>query len=271
MRTELITEDSIWRCMSLLTPDEYGDWAEGRCRCFGAFDEDTGDVLGIASVQVFPEQIRLKRLFTLPRYRGRGVASGLLRFLTDLPDELKLPFTAVFYDEDIGADFLCNRGFKEKESHYSCIDSTLSEIKELRASEKMRTGITLLPASHVSVNELEEFVFSSEHDMFLQFPEYMLDMGRFSDASIVCRQHGKITAAIFLEEQEDHIRVTWFEGADARSLYCLILMLRQILEAEYDPGTKIRVLLCGGRGRDAVGKMFNSAGEHPVRVFTFIP
>ncbi len=270
MRTELITEDSIWRCMSVLTPDEYGGWAEGRYRCFGTFDEDTGEVMGTASVQVFPEQIRLERIFTLPRYRRRGVATGLLRFLTDLPDELKLPFTAVLCDEDIDAEFLRKYGFKEKESDYSCIDAALGDIKELRVSEKMRAGITLLPAGRVSANELENFVFSSEHDMFLQFPEYMLDMDRFSDASMVCRQNGKITAAILLEEPGDYIRVTWFEGADARSLYCLIYMLGQILKEEYDPGTKIRVLLCGGRGRDAVGKMFNSAREHPLRIFTFI-
>lgn len=267
MKAELITEENIWKCLPIMTNDDYRGWDDGLLSCFGVFDEESGNAVSLASVMIFPEQIRIERLFTLPEYRRKGAATELLRVIMDVPDEIKLPFTALIFDKDANTGFLTSRGFKEERSDYSCIISTLSEMKDLKVSEKLKAGITLLPLEKVNANELEHFIFSSEPDTFLQFPEYEFSMDRFSEGSIVCRHNGRITSAILLEELEGLMQVTWLHGSDTRSLYCSFSMLKKILEKDLSPETKIRVLICADKGKDAVLDLFKSSEEIPIRVF----
>ena len=267
MKVEIVTENNIWQYMPILNADEFDGITAGRYTCFGAYDEVNELPIGVATAQVFPKQIRIHRIYTVPDHRRQGVASELLRVMTDLPEDVKLHFTIACFDASDDYDFLAHRGFKEMPSDFTYITSDLSNMKDVQVPAKLRVGIDLMPMDRAPVPALESFILSSQHDVILQFPEFELDTERFSDASIVCQLNGQISAAIMLEEFSDAIQVTWFGGTDGRSIYCSFYMLKQALESEFDTSQSIRVLLHKNKGLDAIEKVFHSVETHPVRFF----
>ena len=268
MLTEIISIANLHRYMNILNPDETIGMNADRFICFGAYDEENGNGMGIACVQILPEQIRIERIYTLPEYRNRGVATALFGMMTDLPKDVDLPFTVVIYEDDPDTAFLTKHGFTELESNFSYIDGTLDQLKDLDVPAKMRKGITLFPADHVDIADLERFISTSPCDNFLQFPEYEVDMDRFSEGSIVCMQDGNIAASIMIEELNDCIQLTWFFGTDAKPIFCAFYMLKQELTLEYEPSTKIRSLIHKGRGLDAIEKMLGVRDTHNVRIYS---
>ncbi len=67
MQTERIDRENQSRYLKLLSNDELFANEEGRYSCFGAFDEDSPEALGVLVAQILPAYIRIVKLYTLPK------------------------------------------------------------------------------------------------------------------------------------------------------------------------------------------------------------
>ena len=63
MNVEMINDDIVEEYLDLLTSEEVFGCSNGRISCFGAYDEDTGEPMGVLTAEIFPEYIRIKRIY----------------------------------------------------------------------------------------------------------------------------------------------------------------------------------------------------------------
>ena len=267
MKTEAITRDNLSRYMHMLTNDEIFANDTQRYSCFGAFDEATGEGLGVIVASVLPEYILIEKLFTDEKNRGKGVASELLSLVTTLPDGVTMPFYFATAHEDINDGVIKNKGFAEIESRYKFQVGKLEDMRDITVSDSMKAGLRIQPAYNVSEKLLSNFVFRSEFDRFLQFPETVLDMDRFSEGSLVCLQNDKICAVMLIEELQDAVQFTFIHCLDTRSLFGLFSIVKPALRLDYGKDSIIRFLICDGKGEEGVRRAFGRCHEQPVRVF----
>lgn len=267
MKTELITRENLSRYMSMLTNEEIFANDQQRYSCFGAFDEESEEGLGVIVAGILPDYILIEKLFTAEPHRKKGVASALLDIVTTLPDGVTTPFYIATERPGIDDGFLKKKGFTEEESRYKYLVGRLEDMRDITVSESMKAGLRILPAYNVPEKQLSNFVFRSEFDRFLQFPETVLDMDRFSEGSLVCLQNDKICAVMLIEELQDAVQFTFIHCLDTRSLFGLFSIVKPALRLDYGKDSIIRFLICDGKGEEGVRRAFGRCHEQPVRVF----
>ncbi|MCR5249685.1 MAG: GNAT family N-acetyltransferase [Lachnospiraceae bacterium] len=267
MQTERIVRENQSRYLKLLSNDELFANEEGRYSCFGAFDEDSREALGVLVAQILPAYIRIVKLYTLPKHRNRGVASTLLKLATDLPEELSLPFYAVVSGEEADPEFLTKRGFVKTDDRYSYLSGWLEDLEDLPRPQNLPSSARVLPADRVPYESLSDYVLSFGHDELLQFPEMKLDMNRFSDGSLVCTRDKEINAVLLMEELDEYIQISWIHCRDSRSLYQIFSVMKKALKSEYDPEAELRFLLCDNKGEEAIEKVFRYRERIPVHIY----
>ncbi len=262
--TEVLMEETIGKYMEFLRNEDIFGIMNGRYTCVGASDGESGQPLGILTAEIHMDHIRVKGIRVLPG--AEGAARALLGIITDLPEDMEVSVLFLGTDEETDEKLLTESGFTETESKYSCFEGILEDLKEMEAPPKSCDIGTL---DQAPLQKVEGFVLGSEYDRVLQVPDGYLDEDRFSDASLVCMDRGKVVGVILLEETDDLIHVPYIRTKDGKALLYAFYVLRKLLTSEYAPKAKIRFLLCDGVGREAVKAMLPGGREKKLRVFRY--
>lgn len=266
MRKEIVDENTIKNYMELLTNWEiFGIYNES-VTCFGAFDDKKSRPMGVLIAEVFFHYIWIEKLFTLPLYRKNGVATELLNWATDIPDEHTMPFYIYGTGDFIDEVFLLNKGFTKEFSNYFCMSGTLGDLLDVHPPKNIGS-YDMRTIKHVDFNKISDFVFHSDYDNFLQFPEEELILDRFSDGSIVCLNCGNIEAMVLLEEFDTFVQVTYIRGNDNKALMYCFSMLKRVLLSEYTPKMQLKFLSYDENGKNAIKSLLTNCDEKPISVF----
>ncbi|MBR3305769.1 MAG: GNAT family N-acetyltransferase [Lachnospiraceae bacterium] len=263
MRTEIITEDLCAKYLKILSNEEIFALGEGRMSVMGAYDEESGEAAAVMAVQILPRHILIERIFTLPEYRKKGAATALLSYLKDLPEDLALPVYLVTHRTDADTEFLLKRGFSESKSRFFFLAGKLGDM-----DIPENTGdLSCDPIEKVPYVRLYEYSFKDNPDTFLQLPELVLDMDRFSDGSICCRRGREVCGMMLMEEPDDGIQISFLRYDDEAAAEALFSEASKLLKEEYGPEADLRFLLCGDEEKDTIGKFFRYSEEQPIRIF----
>ncbi len=265
MQIETIFEGNLSRYLPYLSNQEIFAVRDGRYSGFGAYDESKDAVLGVLVVQILPAYIRIHRLQAAPEYQDCGAEKELLGIIMVQPEGAQLPIFYVSEDPEQEAALLA-WGFVRGKGEYTYFEGTVGDLRHMEMPPK-KHRVAVQTLDRVSVRELGNFIFGKEYDQFLQIPELALDMERFSDGSLVCLLDGKIDAVILLEELDQSVDVSYIHAKNAKSLLYLFPVLRRALQTEYSLQAKIRFLLCGGVGREALGRILEHGKEQPVYIY----
>ena len=226
--TESINSENITRYMELLSNAEIFGISEGRLCAFGAFDEKTDNILGVLVTEIFPEYIRIEKLYTVPEYRNKGVAKKLLCIIIEPIVTKKIPIF-IYTTDSIDVSYIQSKGFKKTDDDYCYIEGRLGDLKDFSLPSK--------------------------------------DSNRFSDGSLVCIKDGKIEAVMLTEEQDERIDVTYIHSTDGRYILDLFSVLKRMYMEEYTPQTTIRFLICNNKGREGIEKILAGSKMRPLSVY----
>lgn len=266
MNVEMINDDIVEEYLDLLTSEEVFGCSNGRISCFGAYDEDTGEPMGVLTAEIFPEYIRIKRIYVRHEFADEGVDEALIDIVTDLPDEARLPIYMFGTENEIDPEFLEDNGFEKVPSKYSYIEGKLGDYISVAAS--LGDG-ELKTLNQVPAEELEKYVFKTEHDAFMQIPEDYLDTEKFSEVSLVMLKKRLIEGAILLEEEENYIYVPYIQANDNKLLLYAFFILKKLLFTEFEPEDRIRFLICDGKGREALTRIIRNCEEYEIGIYRF--
>ncbi|MBR4514258.1 MAG: GNAT family N-acetyltransferase [Lachnospiraceae bacterium] len=266
MNIEVIHEESVKKYMGLLTADEILGLEEDRFSCIGAYDEESGEALGIVTAQIQPRHITITRLFTAPEKRRMGVATALLDFITKLPEGVRMTFYVIATEAEADTDFLLKRGFTEARSKYSYLSCKLENFAG-NAEVNKKDGVDIVTIDRVDPKFLSEYIYEHKPDTFFQLPEPELDMERFSDGSLCFVKDKKICGVMLLEEAENYNLISMVRYEDEESYDQLFAVMRMVLDSEYAPSSEIRLLICDEKEREAFGGFFEQSSELPVKIF----
>ncbi len=266
MNVEIVTGDIIREYMSILTTEEVLDCEEEKITCFGAYDEETEDIMGILTAEIYPEFIVIKRIYVCPDYEGKGVENELLAHVTDIPDELRLPIYIYGVEEEMDDELLTECGFSTIPSKYSYIEGLLMNYVEINAA---LTEGELKTLDKIPMEELEKFVLQKDHDKLLQIPEGYLDTERFTEGSLVLLKRHMIDGAILIEESDGYINIPYIYAEDKRLLLYAFFILKKLLIAEFEPRAKLRFLICDGIGREAISRLIIDSNEKKIAIYKY--
>ena len=149
--TESINSENITRYMELLSNAEIFGISEGRLCAFGAFDEKTDNILGVLVTEIFPEYIRIEKLYTVPEYRNKGVAKKLLCIIIEPIVTKKIPIF-IYTTDSIDVSYIQSKGFKKTDDDYCYIEGRLGDLLAQRDARDRggflseRRGLRQLPA-----------------------------------------------------------------------------------------------------------------------------
>ncbi len=263
MLIEWITRENLPAYVHLLTGDELIGMENGRISCFGAIDERTWQAMGMISLQILPRHIEIKRLFTIPLYRRRGVATALLEQATDLPENEKRPFYVITEADGADTGFLISRGFTQARSKYAFLTGSL---KNLQGEEGFDGKV--LPIGKTSYRSLTDYVTENKPDTFLQLPEIIPDMNRFSEDSLCCVQDGRLCGTLLLEELSAGLQIALLRAEECCT-GALFAELKRQMEPECGSDAVLRFLICGEGDRMLAQKSLSDSREQPIHIFKF--
>ena len=266
MITEIITEESIGTYIKVLKNEEIFGILDGRITGIGARNEETGLPQGVLTAEIHMEYILVRRIYIRPEYSGGETADGLIRIITDLPDDLKAPILLYGTEDTIDKGLLSRYGFTEMQSRYSLIQGELENYKEIRTPMKTYETATLDKAP---IDQVQAFILGSDYDRFIQIPDGYLDAARFSDGSLVCLDHGRVAGVILMEEPDDGIRITYMHAKNNMVLLHAMYVLKRVLMSEYPPKARLQFLMKDGIGREAISVLMNPGAEKKVSIFRY--
>jgi GNAT superfamily N-acetyltransferase len=264
MFVEQLSRDNIDEYIQLLSPDEIFGTELERYTSFGAYDEESGEVLGTISLEVLADYISIKSIYTAPEHRNKGVGTALIDFVKNAPGVDKFPLCMITDDE---CSFLQNRGFTKEESRYTIADGKLGNLERPRLEGTVRKGNIIRYLDEVERDVIEDFVETSPHDDFIQFPDMAVDPRRFSEGSLVCFKNGEVTGALLMEEPEDYIQITWAYAASQEVMMLMLSVIKTELDMEYETRKHIRFLQCDKSTSDVVEKVFHESEIRPINIF----
>ena len=263
--TESINFENIVRYMHILSNVEIFGISDERFSAFGAFDERTDSTIGVLVTEIFPEYIRIEKLYTVPDYRNNGVAEKLLNIIRTPLETKKIPIY-IYTTDSIDVSYIQSKGFERTDDNYCYIEGRLGDLKDIKLPSK-NNAIVFDTIETIPVKDLDRFIFRNPHDDLIQFPEGLVDTNRFSDGSLVCKVDGKIKAVMLIEEQDDRIDVTYIYGTDSRYVLNLFSLLKRLYMEEYTPQTRVRFLICNNMGREGIEKILVENQEKPLSVY----
>ncbi len=268
MRTEIISKDTLTTYLEILYNDEVMGMEDDRYTCFGAYNDKNGKPMGILVAEVLPVCIRIKRLFVVPEFRRKKVATTLFNALTDLPDEVRLPVIFHGTEEEYSEEFLNAVGFSEVESDFSYIEVLLQDYKKLTIPE-YASAYQLFPADKVPEKSLRNFVLHMQKEFRTEFPSLFLNSEYFNDGSVVCMKSDKIVATVLLEETDDYIKIPFAFGSDNKGILFCFSLLRYELREEYDLEASLRFLVKNNKKKDVILDIVNNPVEKKIHIFEY--
>ncbi|MBQ7706653.1 MAG: GNAT family N-acetyltransferase [Lachnospiraceae bacterium] len=266
MKTEIITGNELKKYLGLLDNMEISGMENGRYTCFGAFDDKSDKGIGILVAESLPDYILVKRIFVLPEYRRKGVATALLKIVTDLPEDLKQPVITYGAKEELDKKFLDAMGFKEVKSDYTYIEGTLGDYRKLHLPAK-KSEYKLIPAEKITTNALKKFIFDMKKKKNIKLQELFVDDDTISDESIVCMKNNKIAAVIMLEESDGNVMLPLVFGKDTKAILYCFSAFYEILSGDFGPEECIRILLNKDIGKEAIEKIIGNTTEKKVLIY----
>ena len=140
---KLITPENMAEFVMLLTPEDIFGISDGILTSFAACIGDEEIPASIVSAHIYPEHITVKRLFTLPEYRRRHLATALMDVIKSRPEEAMLPIY-VFHIENEEIDaFLKAAGFHEEDSKFCFVSGTFGDLVDLPAPAEVSNDIKI--------------------------------------------------------------------------------------------------------------------------------
>ena len=272
MITEVVNLGNAEKYDGLFTEDELFGIVDERFSCFGAWDEENDEPMGVLTAQVLPKHIMIRKIFTVPEKRRRGAATALLNVVTDLPDELKMPIYLCARAGEVEEDFMLEKGFKREKSKYLVIEGNIDQMSKIcdlknNSEAAMKNQLEIVEADYVDPKLMGDFVKKNGVDDFLQLPEGYVDMDRFSGGSFVCKKKNEIDAVALVEEVGGVTEITYVHGNDPKSVPYIISTLRWALNSEYGRSSKVRFLICNLVDKEEVLKLFADCEEIKIRKY----
>lgn len=284
MNIVYISEDNVRDFIEILNSYEFYGISAGFITCFGAYDEVKDAAAGVISLEIFPGQIQIDRIYTVPEYRGMGVEDELLEVIMDQPSGSELPIFMITNLEDIltsadgsgseshqghsVSEFLLSKGFVRIDSQYDSIIGSLRDMEDIPLSSTISKGKKIRMINRIPSEDLVEFILSHSHDNLIQFPELDLPPERYSDGSMVCMDKDGIEAVVLMKEMNGVFIINGIFGNDPKSIYCIFSALKSLLEKEYPPDTGICFMTVGGDGREFIHQLFKKCIEQPLEIYS---
>ena len=160
MKTEVITMDVISTYIAFLSNDEISGIAAGQYFCMGAFDEKSNEAMGIVVARVLPRYILIEKLFTAEKYRGQGVAKGLLEVITDMPPEISIPSVIISAERSIDENWILKQGFEPiviaTKADKINRSQLAKQVKAVKEGLKVVPGTMVIPFSATSKQGRDE-------------------------------------------------------------------------------------------------------------------
>lgn len=266
IETAMIAEENEADFLEFLSTDELFGIDEGRFSGLGAYDGETNEPMGILIAEILPDYIRLRKLYTLPKYRRKGVATTLLGIATDLPDDVQMPILFAT-EKEVNTKYLESKGFMEEKGPYSFVRGTLADVRVLPISKNDMDVFDVCPMSRVAEKDVLQFIATSPRDAFLQFPEGVPDIERFNDSGLVCLKKGAIEACLLTEDFDDAIQITWMHGKNKEALYSLLSQFYELLREDLSPEDNLRILCYNAEQEKTCKKMFGRAQAFPISIY----
>ena len=273
MGITVISEDNLHEYMQILTSDEIFGINEDTLTSFVISDDEKNEPAGVLTVQIFPEFIRLERIFILPEFRHRGYAARLLDIIKDRPGDARLPIRAFPEEKGELSGLLEASGFTERDSSYCVLSAYIKDWIDIgqkilkKIPDDIKNQIMICHLDQVPEQMVREFVLRSPHDELMQFPDKTINMGRFSDLSTFSIVNDSIKAAALIEENEDYTQFTWCYGDGRYAMLANMFMVRKELEKEYGSGYRIRCLCPSERTADGYKKMFSACDIKKIYIY----
>ncbi len=229
----------------------------------GAYNSKADVPEGVIVVEILPEDIRIKKLYTVPEYRGRGVAKALLTIVSSETDGLPIRF----YDS--GADeLILDIWFrKERTDHRKC-EGILGDVEKVAVPKDLRNRVHVRRLDEVPLENVEAYALSRVSDVALSFPDLELSKERFSGGSLIAMSEDKICGGILFEEIDDEIIIRWFNAGDQDVLAIMFSVFKTELLLDYDKKTRLCFLTDEAMIEDFLSKILKNHEISPVNVYT---
>ena len=266
---KLITPENIVEFIQLLTPEDIFGINDGILTSFAACIGEEEIPASIVSAHIYPEHITVKRLFTLPEYRRRHLATDLMDVIKSRPEEAKLPIY-VFHtgNEELDA-FLKDASFHEEDSKFCFVSGTFGDLVDLPAPAEVSNDIKIKSIMAVPREAVADFIYRSPYDELIQFPDRATELPLFSDASILSIQGKEVKAALLIEESDEDIQITWAYGPDSKQLYNCFYYMKKVLSSDFGTETVIRCLCTGEKTKTSYSKLFTRHEEIKIHTYRF--
>ncbi len=260
---EFITGENIKKYMSLLTEDEMLRIMGDMYVALGAYGSKTDDPQGVIVVEILPADIRIKKIYTLPEYRGRGVAHALLKIVSSETDGLPIRF----YDPK-DDNFLLDHGFRKKRTDHKKCEGILEDVEKVSIPGDLRSRVHVRRLDEMPLENVEKYAMSRVSDVSLSFPDYELSKDRFSGGSLIALSGDEICGSILFEEVDDEIIIRWFNAGDAGILSIMFSVFKTELLLDYDKKTRLCFFTDEDMIEDFLSKIMKNHEIKPVNVYT---
>lgn len=263
LQTEIIQSEDVKKYLGLLNNSEIMGMENDRYTCFGAFDDENDESMGVLVAEILEECLRIERIYVVPEHRRKGVAKTLLNIVTDLPEELKETVVAYGVEEELNREFLTAMNFHEKVNEYTYLEGSLINYQKLPLPAK-GSEYTVLPIEKVAENAMKNFMLKTKRENDSKMSDLFIENNELSDGSVVCMKNNQIAAVIILEETDENIMFPLIYGKDNKAIFYCFSVIREELIEEYGLNASIRFLLNKGKGREALEKIVYDTVEKNI-------
>ena len=266
---KLITPENMAEFVMLLTPEDIFGVSDGILTSFAACIGDEEIPASIVSAHIYPEHITVKRLFTLPQYRRRHLATALMDVIKSRPEEAMLPIYVFHTENEELEAFLKAAAFHEEDSKYCFVSGTFGDMVDMPAPVDLSKDIQVKSIMEVPKETVADFIYRSPYDELIQFPDKATELPFFSEASILSIQKKEVKAALLIEESDEDIQITWAYGQDYKQLYNCFYYMKKVLSSDFGTETVIRCLCTGEKTKLSYSKLFKKYEEIRIHTYRF--
>ena len=260
LKTELINEDNLSLYMPYMLNDEIFGCIGDRYTVIGIRDDEQECPVGLCTIEILPEYIRLQRIFINENSEKNQILSLMLETLRSMIAESGLP---VYTFAAKSGSYMKKMGFEEEECAYTYKMAALSDLKDIPLQKK--NDMNILLAENVPKEEFMPYIYHMGADRFIQFPYADFDVDIFT-SSLVCKTQNEVTAFILVDETDKYIGIPKIFFKNIESLDACFFVLKKMLREDYPPDSQLVFINSPRDRKDIPDRYFKNITELPMKV-----
>ena len=237
--------------------------ADGSLMGIGVYNQTDGKAEGFGIVEIFPEYIYIHRVRSIMDVKEKSIWSCVLEFIKNMPREDRLP-VYTFVIEESSRGELKELGLIPDNKHFMYEMGIASDLKKLSFEKK--PGMNVVTMEDVTEKEVLDFLLNAPFDRFFQVPYGDIKADKLS-GSIICKINDKIAAMLLIEDRDDFMKIPWFYYKEKNAMKACFYILKNLLDVDYDPDTKIVFLDSGKNKKELKGYFSGKITEIPIHTY----